>query len=261
MVVCPKCGVDNLEGTRTCEMCGGVLVSGMRHCVSCGRSIGWDANVCPYCGHDFRMASQSVVRKTMSTGIKVLLYLVSFLIPVAGIIIGIIFMTRPDPEEKQVGKICLILGILSILLSVGLAAVLYVMVLGFGTDGYQTPTAVLSKTAVDGGWRFTFGPITHDVSWSDVQMLLIDGTDAVTWIPSTSDLTGALGVTEVYSEEELSGILVTLQVTDLGGNGRVNSGDYFTLTALPGFSPAHAYELRVMYRPTDQPMASTVFSG
>lgn len=92
-------------------------------------------------------------------------------------------------------------------------------------------------------------------------MLLIDGTDAVTWIPSTSDLTGALGVTEVYSEEELSGILVTLQVTDLGGNGRVNSGDYFTLTALPEFSPAHTYELRFMYRPTDQPMASTVFSG
>lgn len=59
--------------------------------------------------------------------VKILLYALSVLIPLAGIIIGIVFMTRPDPESKGLGTTCLILGIVSFVLSccIGVA-------LGFG---------------------------------------------------------------------------------------------------------------------------------
>jgi len=63
---------------------------------------------------------------------RALLYILSFLIWLVGIIVGIVIYTRGDPESKHVGMTCLILGILGVVLGWGLAALLYVLVLGFG---------------------------------------------------------------------------------------------------------------------------------
>jgi len=48
---------------------------------------------------------------------KFFLYALSLWIPLAGIIIGIVFKSRPDPESRGVGQTCLILGIISFALS------------------------------------------------------------------------------------------------------------------------------------------------
>jgi hypothetical protein len=40
------------------------------------------------------------------------LYIISFLVPLAGIILGIIFYVKPDPESKRVGTNCIIIAIL-----------------------------------------------------------------------------------------------------------------------------------------------------
>ncbi|OLS35279.1 hypothetical protein [Bacillus sp. MRMR6] len=53
----------------------------------------------------------------MSGGQKVLLYILSFFIPVVGIILGIVWMNDQDLEKKQIGKNCLVIGIISIVLS------------------------------------------------------------------------------------------------------------------------------------------------
>lgn len=235
----------------------------MRHCVSCGRSIDWNANVCPYCGHDFRITT-GPPKPPMSTGIKVLLYLVSFFVSIAGIVIGIVFMMRTDPEEKRVGKICLILGIVSILISVGGAALLYIMVLGFGSDqtvDNWTPTATLSKTSVDGGWRITVVATTHTVGWDDLTVMLGDDTGFTSWAPSSSALAGTGPETEYFQDSYLSGTAVSLSITDLAGNGQVNGGDYFTLTATPYFSATVDYTFRLIHEPTDGMMVSISFSG
>lgn len=86
-----------------------------RNCVSCGRSISWDANVCPYCGHDYRMAMMgpAQTQARISDGMKILLYIVSFIIPLVGLIVGIIYYTKPEPEYKEVGKICLIIALVA----------------------------------------------------------------------------------------------------------------------------------------------------
>nr|WP_263324933.1 hypothetical protein [Neobacillus sp. Marseille-Q6967] len=53
----------------------------------------------------------------MSSGQRVLLYILSFIIPVVGIILGIVWMNDSDPGKKLIGKNCLIVGIVSIVLS------------------------------------------------------------------------------------------------------------------------------------------------
>jgi formate-dependent nitrite reductase membrane component NrfD len=40
----------------------------------------------------------------------------SFLLPIAGIIVGIIFLIKPEAHNKQTGRICLIWSIISIII-------------------------------------------------------------------------------------------------------------------------------------------------
>ncbi|NWQ39356.1 hypothetical protein MLOOGBEN_01430 [Bacillus sp. EB106-08-02-XG196] len=53
----------------------------------------------------------------MSGGHRALLYILSFFIPVVGIILGIVWMNDQDIDKKAVGKTCLIIGIAAIVLS------------------------------------------------------------------------------------------------------------------------------------------------
>jgi len=61
-------------------------------------------------------------------GVRVLLYIVSFLIPLVGIILGIVYMVKPDQDSKKFGKMCLILGIVSIVIGIVLAIVVNAVV-------------------------------------------------------------------------------------------------------------------------------------
>lgn len=105
-----------------------------RHCVSCGRPIPFDAQVCPYCRHDYRaigMFRDMPETRRIGGGTRAALYILSFLIFIAGIILGVVYLTKGDDESKDVGKMCLILAIIGMVIApVFLAAVLYLMVLG-----------------------------------------------------------------------------------------------------------------------------------
>ena len=48
--------------------------------------------------------------------LKFILYVLSFFMPIVGIIVGLIFMSRPDPESKSLGQTCLIISIASMVL-------------------------------------------------------------------------------------------------------------------------------------------------
>jgi uncharacterized membrane protein len=66
---------------------------------------------------------------------KIFLYLLSFFIPIVGFIIGAIYYTKPDPDYKHVGKMCIILGVVSILLVVVCWLIIAAAVWSFGTSG------------------------------------------------------------------------------------------------------------------------------
>lgn len=75
--------------------------------------------MCPYCGHDYRVQmSPQYAQPQISEGMKILFYILSFLIFIVGIIIGVIYYTKPDPESKHVGKMCIILAVAGILVGV-----------------------------------------------------------------------------------------------------------------------------------------------
>ena len=46
-----------------------------------------------------------------------ILYIASFLIPLAGVLIGAYYVSRDDEHQKHVGKFCLIFGLISIFLT------------------------------------------------------------------------------------------------------------------------------------------------
>jgi hypothetical protein len=62
--------------------------------------------------------------------LKGFLYLISFFIPLVGVIVGLVYMSRVDPESKRLGQACLIIGIVGFVveccigLAVGLGPVL-----------------------------------------------------------------------------------------------------------------------------------------
>jgi DNA-directed RNA polymerase subunit RPC12/RpoP len=233
-----------------------------RHCVSCGRSIDWDANICPYCGHDFRVVLHGPVRKTVSAGIRALLYVASFLVPIAGIIIGIVFMTRSSPDEKHVGKMCLLFSLLTIVVAVGFAAAVYIIALGIDTqEDHVTPYAALTRAAINDGYRFTFVGVAGEARWSDAPMLLTDGEGTVAWLPSSDHLEGTSPATVYFPSRELYPLVVTLSVTDLAANGEIDSGDSFTLTSSPVFGATAQYTVTIIYEPTGERMCEMTFSG
>jgi hypothetical protein len=50
----------------------------------------------------------------MGEGVKIVLYLLSFLIWFVGVVIGVVYYTKPDAESKQFGQMCIILAILGL---------------------------------------------------------------------------------------------------------------------------------------------------
>jgi hypothetical protein len=59
---------------------------------------------------------QVYVGSQYSGCMKFFLYVLSFAIPLVGIILGFVYMSRPDPESKRLGQACLIIAIVGTIL-------------------------------------------------------------------------------------------------------------------------------------------------
>jgi hypothetical protein len=103
--------------------------AGTRNCVGCGRAIAWDANVCPYCGHDYRVQTvPQYAQPIISEGMKILFYLLSFFIFIAGIIIGVVYYTKTDPESRHVGKMCIVLAVAGLIVEVVVGLTIWLVI-------------------------------------------------------------------------------------------------------------------------------------
>ncbi len=58
------------------------------------------------------MQQQPMEKPAPQGGARIGLYILSFIIGIVGIILGIIYLIKPDKDAKKFGMICLILGIL-----------------------------------------------------------------------------------------------------------------------------------------------------
>jgi len=173
-----------------------------------------------------------------------------------------IWAVRKDSEAVSP----VIATILMVAITVVLAAVLYVMVLGFGADTTTTPTSSFSKTSTtdsygNPAWAFRFGTLTDEVNWNDVTILLTDGTNSVSWTPTNDNLDDGAGDIYAFTNGTLGTLTITAKLMDQSGNGKVDGGDILTLGCSTTWSATTDYSLRALYETTDEPMAEITFSG
>ena len=84
---------------------------------------------CQYCGYTFdkrkyyqieyyENAEEETEFEDEETRSYTFQYIISFLLPLVGYILGAILLSKDDSDEKSVGKVCIILGIISTIISV-----------------------------------------------------------------------------------------------------------------------------------------------
>jgi len=167
-----------------------------------------------------------------------------------------IWAIRKDAE----GVSPVIATILMVAITVVLAAVLYVMVLGFGSGGTSTPTVqITSRTATADGYKLTLTAPTSEVTWTDLTVILQDGTNSATWSTFTqAALTGTTVETQSLTSSDL-GSTFYCNVTDMGGNGIMSNGDYFTIEG--AFASGTQYTVTLMHEPTDGQMVAQTWTA
>lgn len=138
--ICPKCGERLFASVRECPNCNTSLAqadiidvaeptakeraenikitsstSQKLKCVSCGAKLEKRSPFCPTCGADFSKNISTINNSTINSNMNddtenpTPLYIVSALIPLAGIIIGAIKLS--SNSNSHVGKFCLGLGV------------------------------------------------------------------------------------------------------------------------------------------------------
>ena len=89
MIICPKCGEQNLDQAVFCGVCGGPISQPA-------------APATP---------SATPANPPVSDGLKIGIAIATVFVPLLGIIMGAIYMNDPNPNKKKVGKLWLIIGI------------------------------------------------------------------------------------------------------------------------------------------------------
>jgi len=170
-----------------------------------------------------------------------------------------IWAVRKDAEAVSP----VIATILMVAITVVLAAVLYVMVLGFGGGGQSTPQATYSISTITNGKKITILSLTADnVPWDDVTIVLKDtGTGSKSWLPMKEDLNNNAGNSMNYSTGtgSMGALVIDLWAIDNIGNGIVDGGDYITIfTVGTGFTSGMTYTVQFLYEPTGDQIGNPV---
>ena len=115
---------QNLPKEISCPKCDGPNPFENSHCLFCGHALD---KTMYYDPNFYAPKEEDEIDNETENGPSYTFQLViSFLIPLIGFILGAILLAKDDEDEKSVGKVCIILGIISMLLSF----VLTVLVIG-----------------------------------------------------------------------------------------------------------------------------------
>ena len=98
-------------------------------CPKCDGVNPFENEKCCYCGHTFDKSkyyninyyrqeeSETAAEEEIDKHSYTFQYVISFLIPLVGFILGAILLSKDDEEEKSAGKSCIILGIVAVIIS------------------------------------------------------------------------------------------------------------------------------------------------
>ncbi len=82
---------------------------------------------------------QSPTAGTVSGGLKALFIILAIIVPIVGVILGIIWLTKKTPEEKALGKLTLIIAIIMWILG----CICWFAVFGLGIIGNMRDYSML----------------------------------------------------------------------------------------------------------------------
>ncbi len=126
----------------------------------------------------------------------------------------------------------------------------------------SAPTMDISRTRLPDGINWTCDVVTGELYWDEIDVILSNGTDTVTWSLTMGGLNGGTLNTTQFGVMTFGTMLVYLNVTDMTGNGSVDVGDFFTFTtSVEKFNPGKSYEVTLVYRPTGDTIVQTTFVG
>ena len=151
-----------------------------------------------------------------------------------------IWKIRKDSEAVSP----VIATILMVAITVVLAAVLYVMVMGFGPGGASAPqgsfTSVQKMSATVE--RVSIGVLTPDTKPTAIKIVVQNGTQSSTYT-FASDTSGSLTPVALGT---VTGI-TSVAYTNLGGGTIVSSGSYLTFTMSYGGAGANTYVVSMIW--------------
>lgn len=91
---CPKCGQSNPDEAKFCGKCGAAVSAAAPKPVHAVSGAATDAEV-------------------VSQGMKNGMLVASIILPVIGIVVGIVYLLDANPAKKEAGKLWLIVGIVA----------------------------------------------------------------------------------------------------------------------------------------------------
>ena len=85
-------------------------------CPDCGKSYSDTAPACINCGYNTRSYTNPKNPKINVSNLDAFfLYIVSFLIPAAGLLIGAIYVSKTEADYKDVGQACLLFALINVI--------------------------------------------------------------------------------------------------------------------------------------------------
>ncbi len=153
-------------------------------------------------------------------------------------------------DEEGVSPV--IATILMVAITVVLAAVLYIMVIGLAPSGTSVPTGVWgTKTVIDSNnVNVEFGKVSGEPKPVDLEIILVRN---ISTEGKYTFLNNADGDLNFDSGTDIADITYA----DLADNSKVNTGDVLKLSNLVGGSD---YIIRMIWSPTGDQITSTTFS-
>jgi len=106
-------------------------------CPKCDQPNPFENNRCAFCEYEFDKSKyfrddyiydpedESNNADTDRSESHAFQYIFSFLIPIIGFILGAILLSKDDEDDRSVGKVCIILGVISVLIGTAVAFVAF----------------------------------------------------------------------------------------------------------------------------------------
>ena len=149
--------------------------------------------------------------------------------------------------------------ILLLTITVVLAAILFVMVLGFGGNQSHSPIGLWSKAEIIDSHteKLTLTSIEPSTTWIDCRILIENITSGTTDTITTFTMSHSAGVVTCTKID--GNLNITITGTDINKDNAVSQGDFIMITGLISSTESQSYKVSLIYIVTGSLIDDIVF--